>query len=769
MDNKLNNLREFDKFQIDLEKKILWFEEKRVELSPKAVELLCVLIQNEGEVVSKDDLLEQVWHDSFVEESVLSQNVYLLRKTFKKFGLEDDLIKTVPRRGYYFSKKIENAVDEHITIRHEKVERQIVAGAFLEENEISEGIKNVAVIVPQNKTSKTELAQIQTDQIPAASSLKRGWLFYLPLTVLVLSVIGAGIWFWGGISSNRTSVFNNYNAGLVKYSRLTDSGKAQFPMVSPDSQQLAYVLNEGEKYKIVLQHMATGSETVVTESKDGRYRSINFSPDGNYLYYADRSEAESTIYQIPIFGGTKRKIVTNVRQNFSISPDGKYFAFFRYEAENDVTHLMTSRIDGSDEKIIATREVPKFFRVWGTFPSWSPDGQKLLVSAKTELSGKKEGEKQFYLLEIDIASGEEKLIKTPDWHSPLQAFWIEDGSGFLVSVREKVGKPRQLWYLSYSNGEAVRLTNDTNHYRDFRLSPDGRFVVAVDQRSIFNLSVAPVETPEQIRQLTFETSKVQGGRGLEWTKDGKSLIYVKGDDFSGGDLWKINLETSETQQLTFDEKAEHSYLRETPDGKSVIFGSNRDGNWHIWQIDLDGRNLRRITNGSGENYPEISPDGKWLYYCTPGGSPKELWRIPLAGGEPERVLPGAVGVNLVSPKDPDKLVAYYFDSFEKNKHPWKFVLFSTENVNKKETLGFLTQDHVIDWKNDGSGIYFLSRGETNNNVRFYSIKDKSTRPVTFFKEQRIVNLRVSPNGKNFALSRGTRSANILKIDGFRKD
>ncbi len=75
-----NNLRRFDQFQIDLEKKILWLENSPVELPVKAVEILCLLIERRGDVVSKDELLAGIWTDSFVEEGVLTQKYLFTQK-----------------------------------------------------------------------------------------------------------------------------------------------------------------------------------------------------------------------------------------------------------------------------------------------------------------------------------------------------------------------------------------------------------------------------------------------------------------------------------------------------------------------------------------------------------------------------------------------------------------------------------------------------------------------------------------------------------------
>jgi DNA-binding winged helix-turn-helix (wHTH) protein/TolB-like protein/Tfp pilus assembly protein PilF len=103
-----NHLREFSGFRLDAENKFLWHEDQPVDLPLKAIELLCVLADKDGEVVSKQEIWRNVWQDAFVEETNLTHNIYLLRKAFKKFG-EDSLIQTVPRRGYRFNAgRIEN-------------------------------------------------------------------------------------------------------------------------------------------------------------------------------------------------------------------------------------------------------------------------------------------------------------------------------------------------------------------------------------------------------------------------------------------------------------------------------------------------------------------------------------------------------------------------------------------------------------------------------------------------------------------------------------
>lgn len=120
---------DFGKFRLDIANRVLRHDDEIVSLPLKSVELLCLLVENRGEVVTKQKIFESVWQDSFVEDSVLTQNIYQLRKTFEGFG-EKDLIKTVPRRGYIF--KLENGHHTSHTI-----ERKIYEEIEITETEAS--------------------------------------------------------------------------------------------------------------------------------------------------------------------------------------------------------------------------------------------------------------------------------------------------------------------------------------------------------------------------------------------------------------------------------------------------------------------------------------------------------------------------------------------------------------------------------------------------------------------------------------------------------
>src|SRR5213078_1768322 len=89
---------EFGPFRIDTLNRQLLRDEQVVPLKAKAVDTLLLLIQNRGDLIEKDELMQRLWPDSFVEEANLTQNIYTLRKALGETGY----IETIPRRGYRF-------------------------------------------------------------------------------------------------------------------------------------------------------------------------------------------------------------------------------------------------------------------------------------------------------------------------------------------------------------------------------------------------------------------------------------------------------------------------------------------------------------------------------------------------------------------------------------------------------------------------------------------------------------------------------------------
>jgi len=92
----------FDTFRVDPAERILFKGNREVPLTPKVFDTLLVLLENSNHVLTKKELMRQVWPDSFVEENNLAQNISILRKALGQSERGEHYIQTVPKRGYRF-------------------------------------------------------------------------------------------------------------------------------------------------------------------------------------------------------------------------------------------------------------------------------------------------------------------------------------------------------------------------------------------------------------------------------------------------------------------------------------------------------------------------------------------------------------------------------------------------------------------------------------------------------------------------------------------
>jgi DNA-binding winged helix-turn-helix (wHTH) protein len=101
MPNQANGLYEFGSFRLDTAKRLLSRGDESVTLAPKTFDLLLLLVEGEGRVLTKRELMNSLWADTFVEEASLSYQIAALRKALGKEG--DEWIETVPKHGYRFA------------------------------------------------------------------------------------------------------------------------------------------------------------------------------------------------------------------------------------------------------------------------------------------------------------------------------------------------------------------------------------------------------------------------------------------------------------------------------------------------------------------------------------------------------------------------------------------------------------------------------------------------------------------------------------------
>jgi DNA-binding winged helix-turn-helix (wHTH) protein len=170
MNNQGKELYEFGPFRLDPVKRLLLLDNQPVPLQLKAFETLLVLVRHSEQVVLKDDLMKSVWPDTFVEESNLAQNIFVLRKTFGETAGDPRYIVTIPGRGYRFVAKVRVVSEEESLVVESRSRSRLVIEQSRPHRKFAISLIGVAVLVALGMTAGFRYYGLHT-QRPSASSL----------------------------------------------------------------------------------------------------------------------------------------------------------------------------------------------------------------------------------------------------------------------------------------------------------------------------------------------------------------------------------------------------------------------------------------------------------------------------------------------------------------------------------------------------------------------------------------------------------------------
>ncbi len=173
----IRELFEFDPYRLDAAERLLLRDGVPVPLEPKVFETLLVLIRHGGRLVTKDQLMKEVWPDTFVEESNLVRHISILRKALSRGNEEPPYIETVSKLGYRF-------------VGH-------VRAPTVEQTEVILQSATVSVVVEDEESSSRTNGRVDTtNKQQEFSSIKRRWLAGgLTLAIAAAGVTAAAVYF----------------------------------------------------------------------------------------------------------------------------------------------------------------------------------------------------------------------------------------------------------------------------------------------------------------------------------------------------------------------------------------------------------------------------------------------------------------------------------------------------------------------------------------------------------------------------------------------
>ena len=704
-------LYKFDKFQIDAIKRVLLRDDAIVQLPPKAFDVLLALVEHNQYVIEKDELMRLVWGERIVEENNLTRHISTLRKALEESPNDHRFIVTVPGRGYSFVASVESVP---------------INGAE-------------PVSAKSNGLEARSVAR-EPDRSKSASSNKLDWLWAAALIV----IIGAG-----GLIAFKLFDGRSKNAAVNSYRdweavRLTWTGGAVGPDISPDGKYVAYVNIDSGGHSIWIQQLATSRQQQIVPPEKYLYSSLHFSPDGGELYFSrlEGPTPSRTLYRIPVLGGVAKKLRDDLEGQMTLSPDGAHLAFTRRNRAG-IRELVIANLDGVEERVLAEHTFDS--------PAWSPDGSRIAFSVGNAESGGEE----MSIHEISLSDGAEREISSRKWYHVGDKSWLPDGSGLIVCARDVNATVKQLWFVAYPSGEARPLSNDQDNFLHLSLTADARLLVTQQVASISDIWNARLEETASGKKIG-----VWGRSGLCLMAGGQ-VVYAAPEPRGMNKIWMMNDDGTDRKQLTFDNGDDISPTA-SPDGRFIVFASNRTGNLEIFRMNTDGSNLFQLTRSQGAVSPAVSPDGRWVIYLS--ASDDNLYRIPIEGGEPQLVAGKGVGVSSVSPDG--RLIAY----FAPGKNAWAIAVSSFNGgsvIRRFEVGSHSLNNNALKWTPDGKALLYANTTDGVGNIWMQPIGGGPARQVTDFKADGIFCFDVSPDGRNLFYARGGWKHDVVLIKNLR--
>jgi Tol biopolymer transport system component len=582
---------------------------------------------------------------------------------------------------------------------------------------------------------------------------KKGAIIAAALGAIAITTV---VWFLPRSGGNRA-----HSTQGVTLKRLTPDIYAINPTLSPNGEYLAYVKQEKELGSIWVKDMAGGKAVQTMPPNVEGYSSLQFSPDGKQIYYNTnrRGSPNLTICRVPIFGGLPEDIAANDFGNFAVSPDGKQLAFVRGAS------VVIANTEGKGERdLIKLTSTTEHFVTWGSQLSWSPDGSLIAVCGVRTEQGRDHAE----LLEISVSDGARRILPTTDWSTIDDAVWLADGASLLVTAREKAGESFQIWRVAYPNGETTRVTNDSNNYEGLSLTADSHTLVAEQSFSRQNIWLASLSDTKNTKQLTSSAVAADGYSGIAFAPD--DTIIFTSPRTGNIDLWRMNADGSNQQQLTANAGNFNGRPRVTPDGRYIVFVSSRTGTSHIWRMDADGRNAMQLTDSTnGEDLPNLSADGQWIYYSPSNEKTSTIMKVSINGGSFVRVSGDVTAWEWewdAVPSPDGKLLAcsVYLDKSDK---PWKIAIVPSEGGEPLKLLDVPAFRHIKRWTNDSKSIVYID-GAT---AELWQQPIDGRPPTRLFtlSNERLYNFAISPDFQKLAYSLGNEFSEAVLISNFRKE
>jgi len=578
----------FGDFRLHPAEHLLTRQGQPVSLAPKVFDTLVILVQNAGQLITKDDFIKQLWPGVFVEEVALAQNISQLRRALGGNADDVQVIQTVPKRGYRFTLPV-----------------------------------RVLDTPPTGKEAPSQETPAEPPDRCAAGPLKR----------MAFVVAGLGIFLAATLSFQWITAPSEPR--LLRTTAITSSGRAEpWGGIQADGSRIYFLERQGAAWSL-MQTSVTGGEPRTVAVPFPNTKIFGLSPDraefliGSFVDLA----GNMPLWTMPAQGGPPRRVGDVTVDDAVWFPDGKRVLATRNG------ELFSVELDGGNRR--------HWFSVDGRAVdfSWRPDGRAVRFTVTDP-----KGDLSLWEASSDGDGPHLLLPDWNSTHAECCGAWMPNGKDYVFSaIRD--GK-EELWVLREPEGlfqaqaKPVRLTGGPNDFSTPAPSVDGKRIFAFgvqNQEKLFRydaklgdflpfplsgMEVALSRDGEWMAYLDFAetvwrcrrdgtermqlTSPPLRATWPRWSPDGKQILFVGKTPGSQLTPYIVARDGGAPSQVAKDIYT--SFADWMPDGESIVLDALEPSgpNSEMSIVLLKSGEISKVPGSAGLIQPRWSPDGRYL-------------------------------------------------------------------------------------------------------------------------------------------------------------
>lgn len=658
-------------------------------------------IVNAGRLITKDELLLEVWGIRDVSDGRVTRVIRVLRVALGDDTREPTYIETIPKRGYRF-------------------------------------IAPVTELPEESDADDSEMTSGSFSHVVQKRAATRNWL--VALVVVAFSIVAA-LWWFGSSPANEEKIVT---IPMMRYQPVTSlDGLEFYPHVSSDEKYLifSHASPEAEHVTVLMLQDLHGHKKI--QLTDPSYSSFGaaFSPDTakiayHRMYLDGKCEIRLLNFDPDTMTATDdQKLVScgdnSISARITWSPDGKFIVYPSYEEESKQTVLMLLAIDGGTPEKLTLPPANSFGDYSARF---SRNGGKLAFLRDAA------GAAQIWLLDLNNRST--RMLVQLDGTYPGMIDWDVTGSKIIYP-----SGPTLLSAIDITTGKNQVFAYTDKHTQEVQVSPSGQVYASVGIFSHININKVAnaIFNPSPTTEVVFSSNRNEILVEANPKPNGPVAVVSKRSGLS--QLWFYWL-TGEQKQITFFPSNERFRdLVFSPDGNQVLTQINNS----LWILSEEKEPVKIAE--SGDNviaFPTWSHDGKKVYYAE---AKRGRWQItsidPDTLVEPELMFEGRD----LYIEDYNGNYAIWRDSLSR-----KFYLETLSEGRVEELPIFLPENQIyLKAKFGNRGLYFTSLIEESSYNLMYV--DFITREVSLATHSVPLHHRrfaITPDEKHFYILNGVR-------------